>query len=172
MGRRAKYYTLADKANARKIQRAKTKHTPESKAQVSLGAEPSHAGKAENRRQYLKLKPIPVVPKPVRRHSWAPMSWMQWRSVYERFHQGEDTLFLNELELVGDDFAALLRDFVGQFQRFMGRASSAALHGYMTSRYIQETEARANRDEKREGLGYQGGTMGATSPRSRRLGTI
>ncbi|KAF6749341.1 hypothetical protein DFP72DRAFT_852761 [Ephemerocybe angulata] len=152
MGRRAKYYTLADKANARKIQRAKTKHTPESKAQVSAGGRAIARRKAENRRQYLKLKPIPVVPKPVRRHSWAPMSWMQWRSVYERFHQGEDTLFLNELELVGDDFAALVQlppycssvTSLANFNDLWGELS-AALHGYMTSRYIQETEARANR---------------------------
>ncbi|KAF6752563.1 hypothetical protein DFP72DRAFT_849699 [Ephemerocybe angulata] len=135
MGRRAKYFTLAEKASAQKIQREKLKDTPEAIARR----------KAENRRQYLKRKPSPTICSSVERHSRAPMSWTDWRPTFERFYHGEDTLFLGDIELGRDDFEAMgglppyygSLTVLGSFEEVWGELS-AALHGYMTYRYINE----------------------------------
>ncbi|KAF6758080.1 hypothetical protein DFP72DRAFT_845524 [Ephemerocybe angulata] len=142
MGRRAVYYTVAAKAEAHRARRAVLKLRPEAVSRR----------KAENRRQYLKRKPIPTIPEAVKRQSLVPMSWTQWRSTYERFYHGEDMLFLDDIELGGADFKALA-DLPPYSSTLMSLETfndtwgelSAAIHGYLVSRYVQELEGRTRR---------------------------
>ncbi|KAF5339720.1 hypothetical protein D9611_009080 [Ephemerocybe angulata] len=141
MGRRAIYYTVAEKKEAHRARRSVLNRRPEAVARK----------KAENRRRYLKSKPLPTIPEAVKGQSLMPMSSTQWRSTYERLYHGEDTLFLDDIELGGADFKALadlppypstltsLKTFNDTWVEL-----SAAIHGYLVHRYVQELEGHLN----------------------------
>ncbi|KAF6750497.1 hypothetical protein DFP72DRAFT_851586 [Ephemerocybe angulata] len=144
MGRRAKYLTLSEKNEAHKARRAILKLRPENIA----------AKKAENRRQYLRRKPIPALADSLTLQAKAPMSWSSWSSLFERFYRGEDTLVIEELDLDENDFRALLGRppypnslttmDTDSFHDIWGQLS-AAIHGYMSCRYAKDLEERTSR---------------------------
>ncbi|KAF6754840.1 hypothetical protein DFP72DRAFT_847837 [Ephemerocybe angulata] len=144
MGRRAKYFTLVEKTQACKERRAILKLRPEAIA----------AKQAENRRQYLRRKPIPTLPDSLRLQAKAAMSWSSWGLLFDRFYRGEDSLAIDELYLEENDFRALLGRppypnslttmDIDSFQDIWPQLS-AAIHGYMSCRYAKDVEGRTSR---------------------------
>ncbi|KAF6749649.1 hypothetical protein DFP72DRAFT_1073175 [Ephemerocybe angulata] len=85
MGRKAKYLTLEDRKKARSAQR------------IALSQRPHKAMRqAQNRRQYLRVKPPPILTGSLRRHSESRITWSEWITVHARFLQGDDEVSLDK----------------------------------------------------------------------------
>ncbi|KAF6741491.1 hypothetical protein DFP72DRAFT_862128 [Ephemerocybe angulata] len=107
---------------------------------------------AQNRRQYLRVKPPPILTGSLRRHSESRITWSEWITVHARFLQGDDEVSLDKIQLQESDIRALVGTpshhtsltSLRPFDDVWGPVS-AAMHGYLSRLYIQEAEERADR---------------------------